>query len=74
MRRTISFDSLEPRRLLSTTLDPNYDIDTGWIPPPELLIPPAPIVVFPLPIVYPGHPEPTDGNNTPRDPIGEPPY
>ena len=34
MRRHISFDSLEDRKLLSGDLntDPNYDVNLGWLP------------------------------------------
>lgn len=55
--RLPSFDVLEGRRLLSgTQVDPNYDLNTGWIPiedpvptPIAIMPPPPPAVVYPFP-------------------------
>lgn len=63
--RALTFDPLESRKLLSgTQVDPNYDLDSGWIPDPSYVDPSlgaVPIIHYTPTIVYPaGGPAPYD--------------
>lgn len=63
-KRAPSFDCLESRRLLSgTQSDPNYDLNSGWVPDPSLdpSLGAVPIMTYPPTVVYPsGGPAPYD--------------